>query len=316
MASETDSMIHTLTLSPNFFLERKRMHVEPIIDLVIPKVIVPPDMIKKRKTESKNTMSIYIRQLLNSITIHNVEQAKKQLLSDIETKVKSEESLCEIAQELLSSFVVSNKNLDNYTHILNSICRASFRISNPITNEVIASPSIGNIFLAKCRTLIFETITENNIGLIAEKHNLDDDDDLDIYNKEKEKILNLILLLCRLYAQRESAYVKLNAMHLYGVISRILASHISVCEKMSVLGNPEEGECEDEDKYELYRKMCAIYAEQLYTFFATEGKSFKKDETDVKGYKLRDLITTFYLDVFPNLTESHMQSKCKTLEFD
>jgi len=174
---------------------RKNLSVEPIHNLIIPKVIVPSDLIKKRRPETKDTMATYIRQLLNSITMHNVEQAKKQLLFDIENKVKSEESLTEIATELLSSFVVSHKNLDNYIQILNAICLASFRITNPITKEVVSSKSIGNIFLDKCRKLIFENLTEEHIAMIADKYNLDDEDDLDIYNKEKDKILNLILLL-------------------------------------------------------------------------------------------------------------------------
>jgi hypothetical protein len=309
-------MIYTSTLSPNFFIERKNMSVEPIDNLIIPKVIVPSNLIKKRRPETKDTMATYIRQLLNSITIHNIEPAKKQLLFDIENKVKSEESLSEIATELLSSFIVSHKNLDNYVQILNAICLSSFRITNPVTKEVVASKSIGNIFLDKCRKLIFDSITEENIAAIADKYNIDDEDDFDIYNKEKEKISNLILLLCRLYSQRNGIYTKLTAIHVYGVISRILTNHIAVNEKMILLGNPYEGECLDEDKYEIYRRMCAIYAEQLYVFFATEGKNFKQDTTDVRGFKLRDLITTFYLDVIPNLSESHMQSKCKSLVFD
>lgn len=316
MASDTESMIYPLALSPEFFIARKEMPIEPITNLIIPKVIVPSSLLRKRRPEMKETMATYIRQLLNSITIHNIEQAKKQLLFDIENKVKTEESLVEIASELLSSFIVSHKNLDNYMQILNSICLSSFRITNPVTKEVVASKSIGNIFLDKCRKMIFDNLTEANIANIADKYNLDDEDDLDIYNKEKEKILNLILLLCRLYSQRNSNFTKLTAIHIYGVISKILTNHISVNEKMIALGNPYDGDCQDEDKYELYRRMCAIYAEQLYVFFVTEGKNFKQDPMDVKGFKLRDLITTFYLDVIPNLTESHMQSKCKSLTFD
>ena len=315
MASDTGSLIKTSKLSLEFFIARKNNVVEPINNLNIPKVIIPPDLVKKRRPVSKDTITTYIRQLLNSITVHNVEQAKRQLLVDINEKVESENSLDEIASELLSSFIVSDTNIGNYMQILNVIYKATIRVTNKTTGEISLSKTIGNLFLDKCRQLIFKNISEGNILYLAKK-NLDDDEELDLYNKERDKILNLIIVLCHLYRQRNTQFVKLTATHIYAVIDKILRNHMINQEQMVLLGDPYEGECIDEERYEYCRRMCVLYSEQLYVFFYNEGKTFKCDETNIKGSTLSDLITKFYLDVVPNLSEAHMQSKCRMLSFD
>ena len=108
MESEMADSLSTIRLSIDFLLSVMNHDIVPIANLVIPNIYVPPNLLsKKRHLDSSDTITSYIRNLLNSITEDNIDKAKEQLLKDINYKVESEVSLNEIADELLYSFIVS-----------------------------------------------------------------------------------------------------------------------------------------------------------------------------------------------------------------
>ena len=63
---------------------------------------------------------------------------------------------------------------------------------------------------------------------------------------------------------------------------------------MNDLGDPYETECQDEELYELCRKVANLYAEQLYIFMSRKGKEFLKDNTNVKVNTMDILVNRFH----------------------
>jgi len=202
-------------------------------------------------------------------------------------------------------------------HLLNAINVVCVLITNQgeTSNEFKnVSPSIGNCFLLRCRDLIFKSTNDENIRTLAQM-DLDDADQMDAHNREREKIINLIITICYLYDQRNTANIKLTAKQLIPLINILFDRYQTLQAKMNDLGNPYEEDCEDEEEYELCQKMCSLYAEQIYTFISREMSDFKKDPTDHNGSTLQSLVAKFRTDIIPTLTEAFLVSKCENLGF-
>lgn len=300
------------------FLLWKDHPVKPIDGINIPNISIPPHLVsKKRATEANDTLPIRVRQLFNSLTADNIQQVKEQLRADVYAKAQNVEMLIEIADEILKNFVVSEQNIKNYMHLLNAIWNASVLI--PGSTEKVVSRPIGFYFMRKCKDMIDDCISEANIKSLAEM-DVDDSDEFDIYNRKRQTIINLIVTICCLYEQRNTTLIKLTAVQIYVVIKSMLDIYKKFQARMTELGNPYEEDCSDEDEYELLRKMCTLYAEQLYTFMIKEGPDFVKDTTPVfdqeinKDQILKHLVDRFKTEVMPTLTESYMIAKCESLE--
>lgn len=297
----------------------------------IPNTTVPLNLVsKKRATEARDTITISVRQIFNSLTLDNIAKSKDKLKEIVCTKAqKNVEALAEVADEIFENFIVSDKNIKNYMHLLNSIWNGSILVQYPNkTNEGVKSPCIGSFFINKCKTMIFKYIDEKNIEKLASM-DLENIDVLDEYNKARETIINLIITLCELYEQRDRPLIKLTAVQIYSVMKSILDSHANCQKKMKELGDPydDTGECKDELLYETNRKMCSLYVEQLYYFLRQQGTNFVKDDTEVilvkddtevmdKGIgkqTLKALIIRFKQDIIPTLTEAHLKSRCRDL---
>ncbi len=322
---DTQNTMELKNITPQFIsveklIEFKNQKVKPIDGLNIPNITVPQHLVsKKRTTEANDSLAINIRHLFNSLTSDNMSSVREQLRAVIVAKAQSVETLEEIAQEILMNFIISEINIKNYMHLLNAVSAACVLI-NPTADKSTTgknvSPTIGNFFLQKCRELIFKNISESNIRNLA-KIDQDDPDQLDIYNREREKIINLIATICCLYEQRHTPNVKLSAIQLHHLMNTIFMSYNKLQEKMKELGNPyEDGEyCKDEEEYEILRKMCNLYAEHLYVFMSKEAKEFSKDPDQIKGQTLKTMVDRFRTEIIPTLTESYLISKCGDIEY-
>lgn len=210
-----------------------------------------------------------------------------------------------IAEEILRNFIVDEKNINNYLQILNIISPTCF-ISKDSEKPSI---SVGNCFLGKLRTMIFDRISTENIRELA-KLELDDMDQLDIYNKERTKINNLILTLCSLYDQRNTKFIKLSGNHIYSVINIIASRYEECINKMKELGDPEE-DCLDEDEYEILRKMSIIYAEHLYLIMNREASSFSRESFT----KLVEFVNKFRNEIVTTIKVPWLLSKCDSIKY-
>ena len=313
-----------------YFLDRP---FEPVYGLSIPNILIPEELSGKKKYQDvKSFVIANIRQMFNSLTKNNILMVTENLRKLIVEKAKTVEILDEIAKEFLSNFVVSYQNIENYMHLLNAVSSACILLQAPvmeqkpedseIKSDKTVSPTIGNLFLEKCRMMIFSNIKEDNIRNLAIL-NLDDDDELDKYNKERDKINNLIVTICYLFKQRNvnketnKRNINLTIHQIYPLISMIIKSFHKTTDKMQELGNPyEEENCKDEAEYEVLSKMSNLYAEQLYTFVSEQGKEFINDQMMFENNPaktMKSLVLSFKNDVFPKISESFLISKCKTV---
>lgn len=322
-----DNIVKPNIIPYDEMMKLKTYPIEPV-NMDIPNINIPLTMtVKKRETEAPNTISVNIRSLLNSLTSDNILQVKEKIREVIINKVQNIDMLNEIAHELLEQFIITEQHIKNYMQILNSIHAAKILIVDQTTNEKKLSDTIGNCFLKQCRILIMEKISEENILNLA-KLNLDDYKQLLVYNKEKSKILNLIIVICCLYEQKTTTYVRINAEQIFSVMNKIFDIYKKLQTKMLNLGNPYEEECKDEEEYFICEKMCTIYAEQLYTFIYTCYDLFMNDQTLINSgfreypistqntttnFTMKDVILKFKLEIIPTLTEAFLISKCNEL---
>lgn len=308
------------TISYDVFLKYKDLSVIPIENLNIPNITIPSHLTNAKKFVD-DTLTVNIRQLFNSLTPDNMETVKTELRNVIITKAKSSKMIDEISQEILMNFIISKQNISNYMYLLNSIYNVCVILTTDIadtthTPEKSTSITIGNSFLKKCKDLIFKNINEETVRMLASLDQ-DDPDELDKYNREREKNINLLHTIYCLYGQRSTRNIKLTAMQLHPLTSEIFENHKKCVLAMTKLGNPYKNEtCLNEDEYEILRKMAIIYAEQLYILM-TKGKTdFPKDQSKIGEKTMTGLFDRFVHEVIPTITEPYLVSKCDTLVKD
>ena len=306
------------SISIDQLLYLRNYKVKPIEGLIIDDITIPTHLMgKKRQTETADTLSTRIRLLFNTLTVENIQSVKEQLQTTIIEKAKTSDILDEVAVEILHNFFTSEQNIGIFMHLLNAVSNIGV-LPAPSTQQRTNRPTvyytIGNKFLQECKKNIFAMIDPDNIKKLA-LMDLDDDDVLDQYNKERVRILNLIITLCYLYHQRDNpSLIKLNAKHLIPLLSKIIIQYKILQKEMVELGNPFDGdECLDEDKYIANSKMCNLYSEQLYTFIKRGGKDFVKDPTLFENKSLLDIIEDFKTNIVPTFTESYLIRNCDTM---
>ena len=278
----------------------------------VPNITIPEAFVAKNdRLGNIDPIVAKIRELFNALTVDNINVIESQLKEAIRNIASNHHSADVIANEILANIVVSERNIVNYLRILNSI--KEIKITCPVTKTI--SNTIGNCFLNACRLMITEVTKLANVEKLA---NLDpyDEDDIDILNSEREKFHNLILTICELYSWRKKpGYINLTANHIYAPIHRIISSHGMVMKKMQELGDPEESECYDEERYEVYSRMCSLYTEQLYTFMNKSGADFIRDPTQTSSGKLDMHVKTFRESIIPTIKQNWLLIKCNSIDY-
>ena len=302
----------TKIISIEDFLNYMDYRVEPIEGLNIPNITVPSHLVgRKRTTEAVDTIAVNIRYLFNSLTQENLPQVKEELNKIISEKAKTASALEEVAAEMLDSFLMSEQHIKNYMHLLNMVSKQCRIIPTTDTKQNETTPTIGYYFLDKCKGMITNFISEENMRKLAELDQYDEDD-LDKFNRERDKINNLIVTLCSLYEQRNTSNIKLTAYQLYPLINNnILEKHAKY---YALLKNMDEDEDVD---YELYKKICNLYAEQVYIFLSLSGNDFVTEQPFTvreKTFCMTDLVLKFKADIVPTISESYLKSKCDLLK--
>ncbi|AEQ32807.1 hypothetical protein [Acanthamoeba polyphaga mimivirus] len=300
------------TISIQQFTEYLKMDITPIEGLVIPNVTIPSHLMnKKRITQADDTIILNIRHLFNSLSGDNVEKIRELLRETIMTKTSGEQMLNDVAKEILSNFLISDKNISSYMHLLNAVSNACLEIDNGAR-----TPTIAKYFIDECKYKIFDFISEKFVRELASM-DIDDEDELDIYNRKRESIINLISTLCHLYDQRnDNKKIKVTASNLYPLIDKIINIYNDIRSKMKKLGDLYNGEdCENEQEYEILARMANLYAEQLYTFISKRAIEFINDKTIIRNDNMKSLVEKFRNQIVPTLTEAYLIAKCDLIKY-
>jgi hypothetical protein len=302
-------MAERQTYAVSFLASNKNQVVEPINGLAIPNITIPVALQgKKRVTQTETTIGTQIRPFFNSVTAGNVDVIREQLRKVVIEKAQTPELLSQVAYETFEHFLVNEPNIPNYVKLLNAIHGAAVMMEDKKTKEKKISLTIRDFFLENCRRKIFENIKEENIHRLAQMNEYDDDQ-LDAYNKEREKMMNLIATLCALYDQRDTTNINLSGRHLATCVTALIDNHKNIYQKFMAQFDEETGEVndEDEEENELYRKMLILYEEQLYIFMVKEKSSFEKDP------QLANLVERTKTEVIPAISVDYLVSNYSQL---
>ena len=323
MESNEPKKVRSLCYSPAFLRSKLTCQTVSIPGLIPIPNIVMTDTSKKKLVVSE------VRTLFNNVTKTNVDEFKmdlRKIVIEFLTKTSENnipEEMNKIANEILQNFIVSESNIKLYIQMLNAIFNVAVNHIDPISGKPVRSKPIAHYFMDNCRTLIFKYISEEHIRKLATRDQ-EDEDELDLFNKEKAKVCNLIITICCLYDQRNTPDIKLTALQVYNIINVILNKYTEITIRMKKLGNPYEGEeCVDELEYDYLNRMCTLYYEQIIIFLDLEYESFINDKTIVQEKVmidnnsitqdkfLSDLVTRFKNEVYPNVVEPHLKQKCE-----
>ena len=253
---ETSVPINSKMISIDTLLSFRHRPIRPMDGVNIPNITVPPNLVsKKRPTEADDSIATDIRKIFNSTSTDAIADAKDQLRQVVYSKAHKVEILSEISDEVFKNFLVSEKNIKNYMHLLNSIGNTSILVQGPTNTRPV---TIGFHFVNKCRITIFGYIAEENIRRLGGMDEYDPDEQ-DVYNGEREKILNLIITICYLYEQRNSTLVKVTSSQIYSVIKAILEMYNKYIKLIKSTWDPNDPETGDEDEYYILKKMASLY---------------------------------------------------------
>lgn len=284
----------------------KDCNVQPI-NLNITNINIPLSL--SFQNVEKKSIVTNIRGLLNIVSDENLAQIKEKIRDIIIAKIPTVENLNEIAIELVEQFITSGDYIRKYIDILNYIYNIKVLKEDGVQKQ---SESIGNCFLRKCKELILTNLDISKVNQLA-TFDLTNNDDFDLYNKERDRITNLITILCLLYEQRNTNLIRLSAIQIIPLLKQIVDNYYKITKEMAILGDPYEDECSDETKYLILEKSITLYVDYLYTFISTSFASFNNDDTVVNNTKLVDYVNILKNDIMPNLSESYLIAACKGL---
>lgn len=257
----------------SYLLDRINEPVEPIANLVIPNITIPPSLQgKRRTTQTIDSIETSIRILFNSVTTSNLDKIKESFFKLLVEKAQTPDLLIKVASEMFENFLINEASIPNYLELLNKVRVVAVSYDDKVTKEKKNSPTLGYFFLEKCRQVFFENIGLPKVQILASL-NQDDVDELDQYNKEKEKMTNLSITICDLYNQRnDKDKLCLHIEQIGPCLNRIVTNYLTVLERYESMIDEETGFSKDEhmDENEINMKMLIFYAEMIYIFLVKE----------------------------------------------
>lgn len=297
------------TISVQTILEYKdRGYAEPIKGLHIPNITIPSSL---AKVSEARDISSEIRMVFNGLTSQNGNELSLKLVKAVSERAKDANAINSIAQEILDSFLVSEKNVVNCMQMLNVVSNACVLIHD--TQKT--TDTVGKMFIEKCRKMIFDIINPDNVRKLA-SYCQDDIDDLDEYTRERERTACIISIICYLYDQRDTTKIKLTASQLIPLLSTICNNYQKCVQKMESLGNPYVEDCEDEDEFLILDDMRCLYIEQLFSFINRSGRVFLKDEIEIGKISLGSIVNRFRDEIVPTITKDYLMNKCGNIRYD
>lgn len=316
----------------------RNARVMPVDGINIANILVPVHLVnKKRVTETDDTISVHIRHLFNCLTKDNMAQSREQLKHIIATRASSARSLEDAAKEMLMNFIINEINIENYVQLLNSVYTTCVESSvDPNTGEKKLSDTLGNYFLNICRSMIIPAVSEPNVRKLALLDQYDEEQ-LDTYSRETDKIINLVITICHFYGQRNTNLMKLHSQHMYVLVNNVMNMYCNTTREIKKLNKDDD---EYDTELEILTKMNVLYAEIIYTFMQRKGEDFKTDEVPLfvnaaaaagaaagaatgaaigsasereQKICVKNLVDKFKNTICPSLTEKYLISKCHEL---
>lgn len=310
-SKDDDKIIYSV----HFLMAHKSDKTVPIPGLAIPNINFPSEM-KSQKIINNNTISEAIRPFFNSVTTTNIKEVCEKLRAIIMKKIKKPAELKEVASEILDHFMLNETGIPVYLEMINSVHDITMSIKVPNEDGTISETkkTINYYFIDECRIRIMIFVRERSTIQKLAELDLGDEDQLDKYNKEREKMLNLIITLCEIYKSRNTGGITISGKNLISCITFLLNNynntikeHLSEKTKYEneLLDKLDKGEEIDDDyemmqKLDILKKMSVLYAEQLYMFLL-KGMPDLKKESDIKN-----IITRVKEEVVPTLEAGHL----------
>jgi hypothetical protein len=277
----------------------------------IPGINIPTHLTQKNGLElTLQTIQERIRPLFNFLDMTNIPETVDRLYKIIETEIKDITELVLVAKEFMSNFLVSEQNIEMYLSLLNRIYFVGIRIGSEKESE-----PLGYYFIAECQNTFKMLFSSEHVEKLSKLdiHNLDAKME---YENGNKRMINLMILFCNLYRQRESNNIKLRANQLIFITDSMINSYITYRQKMLLSIDNYTDEIIDEKAYEQNRIIMKLYAGSLYNLLKYQGDDLYRDPAANKmKLTMKILIDKFMSVIIPTLIEPKLRALCAEFNF-
>lgn len=281
-------------ISKHFFMENIDKPVSPMVDISIPKITIPSHLLPRAAGSINiNPLAKKIRYYFNNATPQSISIIKPKLHEYITLNMQSLEDYVHIVEEIFENFLVNSEVIKDYMDLLNHVQQISVEIDGK-------TRSIGTGFVNKCGEVAHEIIGYAKIRNLV-MYDLSNDDDLDKYNRYKDRVKNLFITICHLYNQRHSTPFSVNVIHIYPLLNQMI-NLFKKCVSESTTNK-------DKSEANTFKKMSNVYAGFIYVFIAKERTNFIKDKncTNQSQY-MSNIVLMFDKDVVPHISDNALLS--------
>lgn len=261
-------------------------------------VKIPSSLNKKKTPFEDESLQTTVRGILNTLNADNIVLVEKSLRDVIMIQVKNVNDLKCVAIEMLGNIVILDKNIPIYIELIDSVYNMCIEEPNDFV-------TLGNLFLIECRDMFF-SVTSMDASVSMAKLDHENPDEMDVYIRKYDKIVNLLLLFCILYNNRNDEKIRIENKHMLFILTHLFEQYNECQSIMTSIGNPYENDLspEHESTYLLYEKVSLLYTKYIYTIMNCHWKTFI-------GTHLNDLGNEFIKTIVPNITDPFLIEQCK-----